>query len=404
MKNFLVLITLLFSTYLSAQNDDPIQQFKSARDYMISVQKGYYVMEYKMKYMTFPDTMDLVFRTSYRKQAEDEFFGKHFHMIIEKEGEVVGKTTYTGDELLRYDLENKKVKRQSAEEYGDEIKQITHNFTFYEPLTEQDAYPVPSEKALKDLSVLTYLGTDKLLGVTCQHYEYNVPLSKSDRKYGNLSRVLKFWLDPVSNIFMQYSEDMVFVMQGDTMHQFSMGTLIEWDLGGMEDENLLTLGGVPSSFTVEQYQPYVRPELLKPGTEVPDWTATDLDGNQVSLNTLDGKVILIDFFYKSCAPCMKAIPVIEELHKTYQDKGLVVIGIDPYDDPEKMQMKEFLEKRGVTYTTLYGNKEAPAAYNVSGYPTLYLLDADKKVIKTHVGFGPGFDKELKKDLEKLLGE
>src|SRR5262249_43663488 len=91
-----------------------------------------------------------------------------------------------------------------------------------------------------------------------------------------------------------------------------------------------------------------------------------------------------------------ALPALQSLHEKYKDKGLVVIGIDPYDDVKEDDMKNFLAKRGITYLTLFGAKEIAKEYRVSGYPTLYIIGRDGRIVKTEVGYGEETGTELGK--------
>ena len=70
---------------------------------------------------------------------------------------------------------------------------------------------------------------------------------------------------------------------------------------------------------------------------------------------LKGKLVLIDFFTKSCYPCMLALLGLQALHKKYKSKGLNVIGINIYDKKED-GIIPFLSKRGITYPVLLGGK------------------------------------------------
>ena len=98
------------------------------------------------------------------------------------------------------------------------------------------------------------------------------------------------------------------------------------------------------------------------------------------------------------------MPILQSLHEKYKDKGFMMIGIDPIDDPEKDEMADFLAKRGITYTILFAERELSGAYRISGYPTLFFLDHEGKIAKMHVGFGKGMEEELEAELLELLGK
>ena len=77
-----------------------------------------------------------------------------------------------------------------------------------------------------------------------------------------------------------------------------------------------------------------------------------------------------------------------------------MIGINPYDTKE--EMTEFLNKRGITYTVLFCDGNLSNDYHISGYPNLFLLDCEGKLIKLYNGFWKGMDEEIEADLQKLL--
>jgi peroxiredoxin len=168
-------------------------------------------------------------------------------------------------------------------------------------------------------------------------------------------------------------------------------------LNNVVDEEIFKLSSLPDYIRVKDYVPYEEPEILANESKAPNWELYSLKDEKVSLKDLEGKLVLIDFFYKSCYYCMLALPGLEDLNQKYKDRGLRIIGINPFDEKDK-GIVPFLEKRGVTYTVLLGGKEAAKEYHVSGYPTLYLIDKTGKIIHSQVGF----TEELHNKLEQVI--
>lgn len=127
-----------------------------------------------------------------------------------------------------------------------------------------------------------------------------------------------------------------------------------------------------------------------------------ISGDSISLADLRGKVVLIDFFYKGCAPCGAAMPVLQRLHEKYKDQGLAVIGIDPIDDPVKDDMADFLAKRGIDYTVVFSSRNLPQEYHVTGYPTIFFINTEGKIEKIHEGFSASMEEEVEKQIQKML--
>lgn len=149
---------------------------------------------------------------------------------------------------------------------------------------------------------------------------------------------------------------------------------------------------------------YRFPKLLKKGTEAPDWHLKNLDGTTIALSDLRGKVVLLDFWYTSCRPCLQALPSLQRLHEKYKARPVVIVGINSRDKAEGY-LKEFLEKKNITYMQLVEAKEVEKElYHVSGNPTVYIIDQSGKVAFTKEGHYASNEKQFSKVIEKLLKE
>ena len=67
---------------------------------------------------------------------------------------------------------------------------------------------------------------------------------------------------------------------------------------------------------------------LDPGKAPPAIEMADLNGKQVDLKALRGKVVLVDFWASWCGPCKHEMPVLQSLHEKYAEQGLVIVGIN----------------------------------------------------------------------------
>jgi len=128
-------------------------------------------------------------------------------------------------------------------------------------------------------------------------------------------------------------------------------------------------------------------ELVIPGQpgsallnkESPNFEERTLAGEKVSLSDFRGKVVLLSFWASWCPPCRAELPTIAKLHEAYKDKGLVVFGVN---DEDKGTAKKYLEKASLDLPTLDDSSEkAHKLYRVSAIPTVYVIDANGKVVK-----------------------
>ena len=92
------------------------------------------------------------------------------------------------------------------------------------------------------------------------------------------------------------------------------------------------------------------PPPLPAGTHAPDFATKTLQGKPLSLKSLRGKVVLLDFWATWCGPCRMATPTLEALHKQFGSKGLRVVGLSVDDPGTAPQVKPFAKAFGITYT------------------------------------------------------
>jgi len=137
-----------------------------------------------------------------------------------------------------------------------------------------------------------------------------------------------------------------------------------------------------------------------PALEIPS-----VHGENVSLEALKGKVILIDFWAVWCGPCKKSAPFFQELADKYGDDGLEVIGVHVDDRmPPADKVAEYLDDAGVSYVNALSNVDVDNGYMIYAMPTTYLIDREGILVKRHIGFNPDTaPAELEEAVRGLLG-
>ena len=120
----------------------------------------------------------------------------------------------------------------------------------------------------------------------------------------------------------------------------------------------------------------------------PDFKLKNLDGKDLSLADSRGKVILLNFWATWCGPCRAEIPSLIELQKRYADR-LQIIGLDVDDDDEGM-VRQVVVSEGINYPVALASTEVRIAYGgIGALPTVFVLNADGRVVQKHVGlFNP----------------
>ena len=409
-------ILAIVAVMLAGCNSQPTAEDVLRKSYekCQSIKEGHYEMTLKKKWLSDNDTTLSRYTCDFKKMPNDTIYGKAFNYFQETwnldngswDSEYSYHYLYTGNEYASFGDSTGTLMLRDL--WADDIIRGRHNRTFYQPLATKSSYPLRTNADLDDENIFdkdyTYsLSETKLDEKTCYLVDILGPVDdEPDTIFGmqTIRYEINLWIDKKDYLPIQYSIAFDILEQQDTMYQYDEFKLLAFDPN--VDTTKLTLESIPAEVTLKDYEPYKAPEPLSDGSLAPDWSLPTLTGDTVRLADLKGKVVLLDFFYKSCAPCCAAMPVLQGLYDKYKDQGFMMIGIDPIDDPEKDEMADFLAKRGITYTILFAERELSDTYRIAGYPTLFLLDREGKIVEKHVGFGKGMEEELEATLVELF--
>jgi thiol-disulfide isomerase/thioredoxin len=130
------------------------------------------------------------------------------------------------------------------------------------------------------------------------------------------------------------------------------------------------------------------PEFPEPqkGALAPDFSLKSLpDGKQVSLSSLRGKAVLVNFWATWCEPCKIEMPSLVDLQKKYGPQGLQIVGV-AMDDADDKEINTFAHKMGVNYMVLRGTEKVGELYGgIEHLPMTYYLDRFGKVVDATEG-------------------
>ena len=129
----------------------------------------------------------------------------------------------------------------------------------------------------------------------------------------------------------------------------------------------------------------------------PPFSITTLDGRDVSLDSLAGKVVLIDFWATWCGPCRESLPQIREIAQKFSAEPLVVLSVSL--DTDEAKWKDFVAKNRMTWLQYRdGGFDGPISrlFGVEAIPHTFTIDADGVLQEEHVDSGSDFQGKLKK--------
>ncbi len=120
------------------------------------------------------------------------------------------------------------------------------------------------------------------------------------------------------------------------------------------------------------------------GKKAPVFEMTDIDGSPISSIRSKGKVVVLNFWFAACKPCIAEIPELNEVYERYEADTNVVFASITFEDKKKV--KEFLEIHSLNYPVVSDAREICNLFNVSGYPTNIVIDKNG-VYYHHMGGG-----------------
>lgn len=127
------------------------------------------------------------------------------------------------------------------------------------------------------------------------------------------------------------------------------------------------------------------------GVVAPDFTLNDINGKPLSLSSLKGKYVLLDFWGTWCIWCVRGIPKMKEYYAKYKDK-FEILSIDCNESEDKW--KAGVKKHELPWLHVYqpkaGAVQTTQLYAIQGFPTKILVGPDGKIVKTIVGEDPAF--------------
>lgn len=160
-----------------------------------------------------------------------------------------------------------------------------------------------------------------------------------------------------------------------------------------------------------QYQEYYKSRFLDT-TIVNKIDYSSLEGKlmnseeKFSVKSINSKVIILDFWYSSCYPCIKSIPEINKLYDQFHDRGVSVFGVNIIDDDiqNKTRIEKYVRNNPMKYKTIMADRTTYDHWVPEGYPMLLILNNNFELIKMHTGYTEHMADELAEIIEEVINE
>lgn len=116
-------------------------------------------------------------------------------------------------------------------------------------------------------------------------------------------------------------------------------------------------------------------------TDAPDFTMTSVDGQEVTLKSLEGKPLVLNFWASTCGPCKSEMPEFQSAYEEYGDQiQFVMVNIPDFNGETRERALQLIEQQGYTFPVYFDDgTEAQIAYGVSSIPKTYFINPDGTV-------------------------
>lgn len=136
------------------------------------------------------------------------------------------------------------------------------------------------------------------------------------------------------------------------------------------------------------------------GSKLDELALTDMDGNTHTLETLAGKIIVIDFWFVNCSACIEEMPELNKMREKFGTEDVAWFGIT-FDKKEKVA--KFSEKVKFDFTLVPDSKHLVDRFGIKFFPTTLIINPDHEIVYTgKLGSMSGRADEIKKALKKVV--
>ncbi|MDR2313289.1 MAG: TlpA family protein disulfide reductase [Spirochaetaceae bacterium] len=158
-------------------------------------------------------------------------------------------------------------------------------------------------------------------------------------------------------------------------------------------------GGV--SREVEQAFAEANLPVLRQRVFPPDFSLPLLEGGNISLSALKGKVVLLNFWATWCPPCRAEMPSMETLYRRFKNRNFEILAVDFAERPADVQ--RFVRSNNYSFpVALDSSGKVSGLYGVRSIPTTYILDRDGRIIHRMAGSLDWNNRKIAGAIETLL--
>lgn len=259
----------------------------------------------------------------------------------------------------------------------------------------------PWENVLESDEPIEMLGEAEVNGVDCDHIrfkftDFSVDVWVEQGERALIHRVRPYLEQEIAKI----------AKQGGDVEKLDIDLrVMHWQPNKADDDLLVY---TPDE-GVEKVARFYRPAPPSPaealvGQDAPPIELTMLDGSEFNLDDHRGSIVLLDFWATWCGPCRIGMPILNNVAKEFEDKGVKLFAVNLQDDASAIN--SFLESSDLEGLSVVMDTDGVTMepYKAMSIPQMVVVGKDGVVKKVHVGITPNYEEDMRKELTALTSE
>jgi thiol-disulfide isomerase/thioredoxin len=250
----------------------------------------------------------------------------------------------------------------------------------------------------------TVISNIEFKGEPCSKIEISLPKDKNGKE------TIQTYIISKKNLFPVYAKMIIKDDQTTYTNELDFHNVIfdDVNLKELKERQKRIFAANPLEPEGADSETAITERMLHIGTKAPLFEGTYY-GTDKTFKLADhiGKdVILVDFWYTHCPPCVRAMPALSELYTKYKNKGLKIYGLNSVDNqPRSMDnLNKFLKKRKLGYEVILTRPEVDQVYKIKAYPSMYVIDKQGDVSFIEVGYDEEKFEKVIEHIEKLINQ
>ena len=136
------------------------------------------------------------------------------------------------------------------------------------------------------------------------------------------------------------------------------------------------------------------------GKSAPEFKMIDINGNTILSKDTKGKVVVLNFWFTTCKPCISEIPELNAVYEKYKKNPNVIFASITFNKRENVN--EFLKKHNIKYPVVSDAKETCDLFKVTGYPTNIVIDKNGNYFDYIDGGFPQIGHQISNSIQNAL--